>query len=148
MRSFEAAEFAGLEWTEGFNDLRRIEPIGNVTSPESRVLRQIEVDRIAAWHVNKTAGGKPGAVHSNLGKGAIGAIGTSHFGSQSTSTRWFEALIARELAGQDLVPRPGHAQYGGIARRYTPVERARSRSMPKPTASARKSESIFGKPDA
>ena len=37
-RSFEAEEFATLEWVDWFNYRRRLEPIGNVPSAEAAAL--------------------------------------------------------------------------------------------------------------
>ena len=34
-RSFEAVEFATLEWVDGFNTRRLLEPIGNVPAAEA-----------------------------------------------------------------------------------------------------------------
>ncbi|MGY4601533.1 transposase InsO family protein [Bradyrhizobium sp. GM22.5] len=34
-RSFEALEFATLEWVDWFNNQRLIEPIGNIPPPEA-----------------------------------------------------------------------------------------------------------------
>ena len=49
-RSFEAVEFATLEWVDGFNNRRLLEPIGNVppAEAEARYYAQAEVQALAA----------------------------------------------------------------------------------------------------
>jgi putative transposase len=49
-RSFEAAEFATLEWRDWFNNRRRLEPIGNIppAEAEARYHAQIAGQAIAA----------------------------------------------------------------------------------------------------
>jgi putative transposase len=49
-RSFEAVEFATLEWVEWFNNRRLLEPIGNVppAEAEARYYTQAEVQALAA----------------------------------------------------------------------------------------------------
>ena len=63
-RSFEAVEFATLEWVDWFNNRRLLEPIGNVppAEAEARYYAQFEGQ---PWprDPNQTASGKPGAVH-------------------------------------------------------------------------------------
>ena len=56
-RSFEAVEFATLEWVDWFNHRRLLEPIGNVppAEAEARYYHQAEAQPLTA--------GKPGAVH-------------------------------------------------------------------------------------
>ena len=62
-RSFEAVEFATLEWVDWFNNRRLLEPIGNIPPAEA------EERYYASWNSqpwprdsNETASGKPGAV--------------------------------------------------------------------------------------
>ena len=49
-RSFEAVEYANLEWVDWFNHGRLLEPIGNVPSAEAeaRYYAQAEVQALAA----------------------------------------------------------------------------------------------------
>ena len=49
-RSFEAVEFATLEWVDWFNNRRLLEPIGNMppTEAEARYFAQAEVQALAA----------------------------------------------------------------------------------------------------
>jgi transposase InsO family protein len=49
-RSFEAVEFATLEWVDWFNNRRLLEPIGNIPPAEAEVAyyAQLEMTRIAA----------------------------------------------------------------------------------------------------
>jgi transposase InsO family protein len=49
-RSFEAVEFATLEWVDGFNTRRLLEPIGNVppAEAEARYYAQAEAPALAA----------------------------------------------------------------------------------------------------
>lgn len=49
-RSFEAVEFATLEWVDWFNTRRLLEPIGNVppAEAEARYFAQTEVQALAA----------------------------------------------------------------------------------------------------
>ncbi len=49
-RSFEAVEFATLEWVDWFNNRRRLEPIGNIPPAEAEATyyAQLEMTRIAA----------------------------------------------------------------------------------------------------
>ena len=64
-RSFEAVEFATLEWVDWFNNRRLLEPIGNIppAEAEARYYAQIEEP---PWRrdFNQMASGKPGAVQS------------------------------------------------------------------------------------
>jgi len=50
-RSFEAVEFATLEWVDWFNNRRLLEPIGNIppAEAEARYYVQLEEPAIAAW---------------------------------------------------------------------------------------------------
>jgi transposase InsO family protein len=49
-RSFEAVEFATLEWVDWFNNRRLLEPIGNLPPAEAEATyyAQLEPTRIAA----------------------------------------------------------------------------------------------------
>ena len=47
-RSFEAVEFATLEWVDWFNNRRLLEPIGNLPPAEAAYYAQLELTRIAA----------------------------------------------------------------------------------------------------
>jgi putative transposase len=49
-RSFEAVEFATLEWVDRFNNRRRLEPIGNIPPAEAEAAYylQLAMTRIAA----------------------------------------------------------------------------------------------------
>ena len=64
-RSFEAVEFATLEWVDWFNNRRLLEPIGNIppAEAEERYYALLEEPDMAAY-LNEMASGKPGAVHT------------------------------------------------------------------------------------
>jgi putative transposase len=49
-RSFEAVEFATLEWVDWFNNRRLLGPIGNIPPAEAKAAyyAQLEMTRIAA----------------------------------------------------------------------------------------------------
>jgi transposase InsO family protein len=49
-RSFEAVEFATLEWVDWFNNRRLLEPIGNLPPAEAEAAyyAQLELARVAA----------------------------------------------------------------------------------------------------
>ena len=49
-RSFEAVEFATLEWVDGFNNHRLLAPIGNIPPAEAEAAyyTQLEMTRTAA----------------------------------------------------------------------------------------------------
>ena len=63
-RSFEAVEFATLEWVDWFNNRRLLAPIGNIPPAEAEAAyyAQLAMTRIAAQDSNKMASGKTGAV--------------------------------------------------------------------------------------
>jgi putative transposase len=63
-RSFEAVEYATLEWVDWFNHRRLLEPIGNVPPAEAEDRFYAMLDE-SAWQLNLTLGAsdKPGAVH-------------------------------------------------------------------------------------
>ena len=50
MASFEAVEFATLEWVDGFNNRRLLEPIGNIppAEAEERYYAMLDEQRKAA----------------------------------------------------------------------------------------------------
>ena len=60
-RSFEAVEFATLEWVDWFNNRRLLEPIGNIppAEAEERYYAMLEEPAMAR-NSNETASGKPG----------------------------------------------------------------------------------------
>ena len=64
-RSFEAVEFATLEWVDWFNNRRLLEPIGNIPPAEAEERYYATLDK-PPWQrdSNQTASGKPGAVQS------------------------------------------------------------------------------------
>ena len=47
-RSFEAVEFATLEWVDWFNNRRLLEPIGNIPPAEQRYYAMLEQPAMAA----------------------------------------------------------------------------------------------------
>jgi len=47
-RSFEAVEFATLEWVDWFNNRRLLEPIGNLPPAQAAYYAQLELTCIAA----------------------------------------------------------------------------------------------------
>lgn len=51
-RSFEAVEFATLEWVDWFNNRRLLEPIGNVppAEAEARYYAQVKVQALATLY--------------------------------------------------------------------------------------------------
>ena len=63
-RSFEAVEFATLEWVDWFNNRRLLEPIGNIPPAEAEERYYAMLENLP-WprDSNQTASGKPGAVH-------------------------------------------------------------------------------------
>ena len=63
-RSFEAVEFATLEWVDWFNHRRLLEPIGNV--PPAKPKRAITIGGRCPEprDPSQNASEKPGAVHS------------------------------------------------------------------------------------
>jgi hypothetical protein len=74
-RSFEAVEFATLEWVDWFNNRRLPEPIGNIPPAEA------EQASTSCWNnqpwphnLNQTASRKPGAVQfaKTIGAGLMG----------------------------------------------------------------------------
>jgi putative transposase len=62
-RSFEAVEFATLEWVDWFNNRRLLEPIGNIPPAEAEERYYAMLDE-PPWprDSNQMASGKPGAV--------------------------------------------------------------------------------------
>ena len=69
-RSFEAVEFATLEWVDWFNNRRLLEPIGNIPPAEAESATT-PYWKSQPWQrdSNQTASGKPGAVQPP-GRGA------------------------------------------------------------------------------
>ncbi len=63
-RSFEAAEFATLEWVHWFDERRLLEPIGNIPPAEAEAndYARLETSAVAAQDSNQNASGKPGAL--------------------------------------------------------------------------------------
>ncbi len=63
-RSFEAVEYATLEWVDWFNNRRLLEPIGHVPPAERPRSATTPVWRSPEWRrdSNRTASGEPGAV--------------------------------------------------------------------------------------
>jgi hypothetical protein len=63
-RSFEAVEFATLEWVDWFNNRRLLEPIGNSRRPKpSNATTPCWNNPPWRHNLNQIASGKPGAVH-------------------------------------------------------------------------------------
>ena len=63
-RSFEAVEYATLEWVDWFNNRRLLEPIGNIPPAEAEAATMPKSrDRLSPRDLNEIASGKPGAVH-------------------------------------------------------------------------------------
>jgi putative transposase len=64
-RSFEAVEFATLEWVDWFNNRRLLEPIGNLPPAEAEAAyyAQLELTVSPRKTQTKLPPGKPGAVH-------------------------------------------------------------------------------------
>ena len=62
-RSFEAVEFATLEWVDWFNNRRLLEPIGNLPPAEAEE-RYYAILEKPAWRrdSNQTASGQLGAL--------------------------------------------------------------------------------------
>ena len=63
-RSFEAVEFATLEWVDWFNNRRLLEPIGNIPPAEAEERYYAMLEQSDPWprNLNQLASGKPGAV--------------------------------------------------------------------------------------
>ena len=64
--SFEAVEFATLEWVDWFNNRRLLEPIGNIPPAEAEERYYAMLEQ-PPWRrdLNEIASGKPGAVHGS-----------------------------------------------------------------------------------
>ena len=64
-RSFEAVEYATLEWVDWFNHRRLLEPIGNIRLPKPKINTMLP-QTTSIWQRDSqpTASGKPGAVHT------------------------------------------------------------------------------------
>lgn len=62
-RSFEAVEYATLEWVDWFNHRRLLEPIGNIPPAETEEQYYVMTKQpTMQLNLNQTASGKPGAV--------------------------------------------------------------------------------------
>ena len=62
-RSFEAVEFATLEWVDWFNNRRLLEPIGNIPPAEAEERYHATMKDVPKQpDPNQNASGKPGAV--------------------------------------------------------------------------------------
>jgi hypothetical protein len=62
-RSFEAVEFATLEWVDWFNHLRLLEPIGNIPPAEAEQRYCAMLDDVpVVANLSQSASGSPGAV--------------------------------------------------------------------------------------
>ena len=74
-RSFEAVEFATLEWVDWFNNRRLLEPIGNIPPAEAEERYYAMLDN-QPWQrdSNEMASGKPGAVHESEFASLIGFL--------------------------------------------------------------------------
>jgi putative transposase len=69
-RTFEAVEYATLEWVDWFNNRRLLEPIGHIPPPRpSRDSTQPWTTYRSPHNLSQTASGKPGAVQSDAGSG-------------------------------------------------------------------------------
>jgi putative transposase len=68
-RSYEAVEYATLEWVDWFNNRRLLEPIGNIPPPSKPRPPTMPRSRRPLWRrdSNHQASGKPGAVHTPTG---------------------------------------------------------------------------------
>jgi transposase InsO family protein len=66
-RSFEAVEFATLEWVDWFNSHRLLEPIGPLppAEAEARYYAQAEAAALALRDTSRNASGRPGAVQAS-----------------------------------------------------------------------------------
>ena len=64
-RSFEAVEYATLEWVDWFNNQRLLGPNGNIPPAEAEANHYLPPARTSIWlhDPNVTASGKAGAVH-------------------------------------------------------------------------------------
>src|SRR5262245_1330960 len=62
-RSFEAVEFATLEWVDWFNIRRLLEPVGNIPPKPSSATPPYWKSQPWRRDSNQTASGKPGVVH-------------------------------------------------------------------------------------
>ncbi len=66
-RSFEAVEFATLEWVDWFNNRRLMEPIGNIPRRKPRnATTPCWKNQLWRRDSNEMASGKPGAVQANV----------------------------------------------------------------------------------
>jgi hypothetical protein len=74
-RSFDAVEFATLEWVDWFNNRRLLEPIGNIRRPRPRSTTTPRwTNQLWRRDSNQTASGKPGAVHNLLTSPALETV--------------------------------------------------------------------------
>jgi putative transposase len=82
-RSFEAVEYATLEWVDWFNNRRLLEPIGNIRPPKPKQT-STQLWKLKQWprKQSKSASGKPGAVHH-----------------AERSVKWVHSHLAHESAG-------------------------------------------------
>lgn len=64
-RTFDAVEYATLEWVDWFNNRRLLEPIGNIppAEAEQRYYAALDATPHRRNNLNQPASGKPGAVH-------------------------------------------------------------------------------------
>ncbi len=79
-RSFEAVEFATLEWVDWFNHQRLLEPIGNIppAEAEANTTRALENLRMAASDSGNRASGNPRVVQMRFSpdtKSTSGVVG-------------------------------------------------------------------------
>jgi len=91
-RSFEAVEFATLEWVDWLNNRRLLEPIGNIPPAEAEANDYAAESQLAmAACSNPIASGKPGAVHGVAGTDArrngsgAGCLPAGHGGNHPTA---------------------------------------------------------------
>ena len=71
-RSFEAVEYATLEWVDWFNNRRLLEPIGNIPPPKpNSVITPSWTSYPWRHSLNKMASGKPGAVQSSHKRASV-----------------------------------------------------------------------------
>ena len=78
-RSFEAVEFATLEWVDWFNHRRLLEPIGNIPPAEAEDRYYAMLDGQPWQHnSNQTASGNPGAVHIRANRSKLNSFFIRH----------------------------------------------------------------------
>jgi hypothetical protein len=108
-RSFEAVEFATLDWVDWFNNRRLLEPIGNIPPAEAEELRYAMRNN-QPWRrdSNETASDKPGALHDGLAeryRSKVAAVSTTPIMKIPTHEKSITSLKAELIVAPHWIPR-------------------------------------------